>query len=311
MELLSDLMANLSQSTWLVSGGLIVLSIAGLACARLDGPRKLVVRRLVSSIGLPIDERADQAVNAAQGRRAVGVAIGGVVGTVLATWFVWFVGADRGGPAPLFLIGAYVVAASLGRAVASISGEAKKLGGPDYVAHVRFRNLGDYIPGWERVAARTMVGLSIVTLSFEMALPWIATDVLGQVFPERFSVAATATFLAVVALIGFEVGGRLILRVRQRQGSELSLAWDDLLRSFAVRDLATTAFLLGTFGVFFAVQEVLMAMNPMNPPFIASAAGFNLVGTFVVFAAALESLLPRSRQHILRRRYPDLVSVGA
>jgi hypothetical protein len=52
-------------------------------------------------------------------------------------------------------------------------------------------------------------------------------------------------------------------------------------------------------------------MNPLDPPFIASAAGFNLVGTFVVIAAALESLLPRPRQHILRRRYPDLVSVGA
>ena len=262
MELLSDLMKNLSQSTWLVSGGLIVLSMAILARARLGGPRKVMARRLVSSIGLPVDERADQAVNAAQGRRAVGVAIGGVVGTVLATWFVWLVGADRGGPAPLFLIGAYVVAASLGRAVASISGEAKKLGGTDHVAHVRFRILGDYIPGWERVAARTMVGLSIVTLSFEMALPWIGTDVSGQVFPERFSVAATATFLAIVALIGFEVGGRLILRVRQRHGSESSLAWDDLLRSFAVRDLAIAAFLLGTFGVFFALQEVLMAWNP-------------------------------------------------
>jgi hypothetical protein len=304
-------MENLSQSTWLVSGGLIVLSIAVLTCARLGGPRKLVVRRLVSSIGLPVDERADQAVGAAQGRRAVGIAIGGVVGTVSATWFVWLVGADRDGPAPLFLIGAYAVAASLGRAVASISGEAKKLGGTDHVAHVRFRNLSDYIPGWERVAARTMVGVAIATLSFEMALPWIATDDLGQVFPETFSVAAAATLLAVVALIGFEVGGRLILRVRQSQGSELGLAWDDLLRSFAVRDLATAAFLLGTFGVFFAVQEVLMAMNPLDPPFIASAAGFNLVGTFVVIAAALESLLPRPRQHILRRRHPDLVSVGA
>ena len=89
------------------------------------------------------------------------------------------------------------------------------------------------------------------------------------------------------------------------------MAWDDLLRSSAVRDLATAAYLLGSFGFFFAVQEILMAINPVNPPFIASAAGFNLVGTFVVITAALEPLLRRPRQHILRRRYPDLVTVGA
>ena len=311
MELLTDLMQNVTQSTWLVSGVLIVLSIAVLACARLTGPRHVAVRRFVSSIGLPVDEGVEHAVSAAQGRRAVGIAIGGIVGTVLATLFVWLVGADRGGPAPLFLIGAYAVAASVGRAVASISGEAKKLGGSDHVAHARLRLLGDYIPGWERGAARTMVGLSVVALTVEMAMPWIRTDVLGQVFPEGFSVAATVTFLAAVALIGFEVGGRLILRVRQRQGSELSLAWDDLLRSSAVRDLATAAFLLGTFGAFFAVQEVVRAMDPMNPPFIASAAGFNMVGTLVIIAVVVESLLSRPQQHILRRRYPDLVGEGA
>jgi hypothetical protein len=310
VNLLTDMFENVRLSTWVVGGILIILSIAMIALMTQPAARRNTASRLTSTIDLSLDENSRRSIEAAQSRRIVGAAIGGAVGAVVATWFVYLIGADREEPASLFLVGAYAVGASLGRAAASAAREATNLTGTVHLANARHRVLGDYIPRWERIVARTMVALSVIAVAFETSIPLLAPKSVDLVFPKSLSVAALVTVLAIVALFGFEAGGRLILRAHQNQGSPARLALDDVLRSAAIRDLAAAAFLLGTFGTFFGIQEIAMAFRPLDPPFIATAGGFNLLGGITVAAAAIEMLLSHSRRYMLRRRYPELVNVG-
>jgi hypothetical protein len=305
------MLAEVQLSTWLVSGILLFLSAAMIVCAKVSGARRAMASRLAAAVDLPVDESVRRSIETAQCRRLIGAAVGGAFGTVMATWFVFFVGADRSGPASLFLIGAYAVGAALGRGAASATGEIAKPIVGIHMANARHRELRDYIPRWERIVTRTAMMTSLAALALETVVPLLTTRNIGQVFPETPSVAALITLIAIVALIGFEVGGRLIVRIHQIQGSATSLAWDDVLRSAAVRDLAAGAFLLGAFGTFFGAQEVAMALSPLGRPFFATVAGFNVVGGIVVVAAAIEVFLPRPGRHIIRRRYPELVKIGA
>jgi hypothetical protein len=310
VNFVADMLVEVRPSTWQVSGILFLLSTAMIVCATVSGARRAMASRLAVTVGLAVEESVRRSIEIAQCRRLTGAAVGGAFGTVMATWFVLLVGADRAGPASLFLIGAYAVGAALGRAAASATGEIAKPVVGIHLANARHRDLRDYIPRWERIVTRTSVVMSLVVFALEMVLPLLTTQNIGRVFPETFSVAALITLFAIVALIGFEVGGRLIVRVHQIQGSATSLAWDDVLRSAAVRDLAAGAFLLGAFGTFFGLQEIVMGLSPLGSPLIATVVGFNLVGGIAVVAAAIEVFLPRPRRHILRRRYPELVKIG-
>lgn len=311
MNFVADMLAEVRFSTWLVCGVLLLLSGAMIVCATVSGARRATTSRLAAAVGLAVDESDRRSIETAQRRRLIGAAAGGAVGAIAATWFAFFVGADRGGPAPLFLIGAYAVGAAVGRAAASATGEVAKPIDGIHLANARHRELGDYIPRWERIVTRTAAVMSLVALAFEMVLPLLATQDIGRVFPEIPSVAALITMVAIVALIGFEVSGRLIVRAHQIQGSATSLAWDDILRSAAVRDLAAGAFLLGVFGTFFGIQEITEALSPLSQTLIPTVVGFNVVGGIAVAAAAVEVFLPRPRSHILRHRYPELVKIGA
>jgi hypothetical protein len=311
VNFVADMLEEVRLSTWLVSGALLLLSTAMIVCATVSGARRAMAARLAAAVDLTVDESARRSIETAQSRRLIGAAAGGAVGAIAATWFVFFVGADRGGPAPLFLIGAYAVGAAVGRAVASATGEVAKPIVGVQMANARHRELRDYIPRWERIVTRTTVGVSLAALALEMTLPLLATRTTGRVFPEAPSVAALITMFAILALTGFEVVGRLVVRAHQIQGSATGLAWDDVLRSAAVRDLAAGAFLLATFGTFFGIQEIVGALSHLGQPFIPTVVGFNLVGGIAVVAAAIEVSLPRPRRHILRRRYPELVKIGA
>ncbi|GAA3892136.1 hypothetical protein GCM10022381_37320 [Leifsonia kafniensis] len=253
--------------------------------------QRMLTRRSQHAVGLPLPASLTDIVRLRQVRRVRAFIIGGLAGLLISTAFVWFVGADRSSPALLMLLCGFAVCGALGTSIAALVGEATRSNEGVRVAHLSRRQLSDYVPRWERVLVWTAVALS-TALVVLLALLTAFADLRLSVFPESFSVAALLTCLAVLALGAFELGGRLIIGRRQATESELELAWDDSLRSGAIRDLLTAAFLLGAAGIGAGITEIGLAIvvqfdgNSMPPTAM----------DVVLAAAILMAFIARSRR---------------
>lgn len=302
-EVWSNMVFHVALSTWVVAvllGGFCVLLWGA---SHVPGVQRRLVSRASTAAGLGLPHASAPMVRAAQVRRVRGFSVGAVLGVIVAVFFVYLLGADRGGPATVFLLGGFVIVGALGRAIASVAGEVKRTGVGERVAHGRRARLADYVPRWERVGARIAVSLSLAVLGILVLLP-VTRELQLAVFPERFSLAVVVSGLAVGALAAFEIGGRLLVARPQTTASERELAWDDALRSAAILDLVAAASLLGAFGAFFAVQEIAMALQGSGGG-LASVEAVNVFGFAVLCAGAAASVLTSSRRHTLRTLHTD------
>lgn len=306
MELLNDVIANVRLSTWVAAGALAAVSVLLLVLARWRPFRHLLAARFVRHVAAPLRALTTEDLSISESRRVSGAAAGGLIAVVAATYFVYLVGADRGGPATLFLVGSYAIGGVTGRSVAACLSIFASRSSSVRVANVRHRGVSDYLPGWARFTVRTAVALASVMLAIVAVSPSL-WDLQRTVFPAVFSVAAFVTTLAVLSLVAFEFSSHLIADSPQRQDSEAGLVWDDALRSSAIRDLATSTWLLGMFGLFFGIGELALALSPGSTPGIATPAAFNIFGTAALIVTLGAMALPRTRRYTYSRLHPELI----
>lgn len=307
---IDEMITVLQLSTWVTTVALLAMSALTLVLAQLRTFRRLLTHGFVSHTAVPAPAWIIKMLTVAEGRRISGFAVGGIVGVIAATYLVYFVGADRAQPATLFLLGSFAIAAVIGRAVASCLGALTSVSSTVRVANVRHRGVSDYLPAWALITTRITVASAVAMLAILTISPFV-WDVQLAVFPTSFSVAAVVSALAVVLLILFEASTRIIARLPQRRESEIALAWDDALRSSAIRDLASATWLLGLFGLFFGIGEIALALSPVAPPGIATALAFNIVGTAALVAVLAMMLLPHTRRYAFRRLHPELIEKSA
>jgi hypothetical protein len=299
----SDMVFHVALSTWIAAGLLVGSCVLLWVSTHVPAVQRRLVVRASSAAGLGLPQASEPMVRAAQVRRVRGFSGGGVLGVIVAVFFVYLLGADRGGPATMFLLGGFVIVGALGGAIASVAGEVTRTGDGERVAHGRRARLADYVPRWERVGVRLTVTLSLAAVGVLVLLPRVR-ELQVAVFPQSFSLAVVVSGLAVAALAAFEIGGRLLVARPQTTPSEEELAWDDALRSAAILDLVAAAFLLGAFGAFFGIQDIAMAVRGTGGG-LASVEAVNLFGLAVLGAGAAASVLTSSRRHFRRTLHAD------
>ncbi len=298
-----DMVVDVAASTWVVAGLLLGMCVLLRVLTHVTVVQRGLVARSSAAAGLGLPHSLEPVVRAAQVRRVRGLSGGGFLGVLVSVVFVYLIGADRSGPATLFLLGGFAIGGALGSAIAAVSGEVHRTADGERVAHGRRACLADYVPLWERVGARIAVLLSLTIVGVQVALPAFGGLPL-TVFPESFSVAVVVSGLAIAALAVFEIGGPLIVARPQTTGSELELAWDDALRSAAILALVAAAFLLGCFGSFLGIQEIAMAVRGAGGG-LASAVAFNVFGVVVLGGGVMTYIRTSRGRYSLRTLHAD------
>ena len=237
-------------------------------------------------------------------REVAGVVTAFVVVAAVATWMLVRGLPDDVGPV---LIG-LVLADFLGHAI-GLAGvgwwEASRPAAPGpRVARPTEVTIGDYVAPIERrglwVAAAVALGVAALPVMLRGA---------GALDPGPIS-GGTVLLAAVVPLVAVglvELASRAVLAQRQVAATPLALAWDDALRSVALRDIVT-------FGLMVVVLAPLALLNHLTENleggWPANAAlglllGLTLLLLMAVAAAAVVALLQQPQRWFRRRLWPD------
>jgi hypothetical protein len=260
-----------------------------------------LMTRLAGHVLRPVVESPDATLTAATAtwwrRRLFGIALGMFVGSSVLTWSVWWLGADRSGSAADWVVvggvAGGVVGAGVHRAfVGSSDGRTTS------AAHSKRLRLVDFTPAWLRYAARIAVLLSVLLMIGLLLAFFLAPRTSGGSahFPTIF---LTPTFiltaLGVLALIRFELSGRLIVGRSSSAYSGSDLAIDVILRCLAVRDLALGAALVGALGSLLLLPDLALSwdLSFLGSYDLATLEAFkNVVGVLACVAAAIAIFVP-------------------
>jgi hypothetical protein len=293
--------------TILIAVGLVVISLVASFVA-LSG-RRTAVARFARLFGLDVPDDLESTIRAGILARRIGAPIGNAItvaittvlllGTqgisLLATWWCLF--------------GAYLVGTSLGATTAILIAEQRRDRTIIRVARTTAVSVSDYVSPVQTVFVRSFVALAVLVFAVDC---WLAVSV----SPRYLSVVSgIIAGLALVTLIVYEVVSRRLISRGASAGTPLELAWDDGLRSYALTNLSGTVGLLPLYSLI-AYDTLLL-----NTTGISSSSVFSvftgllpITATFGIFALIVIMTRTRSRQHFLRRLWPELtpvVDVGA
>lgn len=222
-----------TAATGVVAATVLLVTVLRLVLSRRDPTMDAHARRTADDLGLPLDDamRAALAGRLAVRERwgAVGAfVVGGATAVAVLT------------AAPGDLVLGQPTMRDLAVALGYLVGQALGLGGLAWresrrpvaqgprVARTAVPTVADYVPSWERRAARGIV--------LGGALILVAVAATGDPGLPAASVAV-GVGLPVLLLVAVELGARRFVAARQVAGSPLELAWDDALRARTVRDL--------------------------------------------------------------------------
>jgi hypothetical protein len=120
----------------------------------------------------------------------------------------------------------------------------------------------DYVPRWVRWSG-WLVLILWVFMSGIQAHGW------GWPRASSIRVLTPSFYVGIVALVlllGMELGGRLIVGKSSRSSSAEELRLDDALRCFTIRDLALSALIAAAFAVTLSVGDTLAALGLRYSP---------------------------------------------
>ena len=232
-------------------------------------------------------------------RRLIGTACGMVIGAVALTFAVWALGADRNeSGAPDWIILGGVAGGVFGAGVhrAFISRPSTRT---TNVAHSRMLRLVDFTPRWLRHGIRIAVLLAVL-----MAVAVVLGILLSPKYDISFLMPQMLmtppfllTVLGVLALIRFELSGRLIVQRSTSARSEHDLAIDTILRCLAVRDLAQAAVLVGVLGSLLFIPELIhiWELTLLGPHTLAIAEVFNMAVVILACVGAAIAIFGPAR----------------
>jgi hypothetical protein len=286
-------------ATLLIAAALIVISVTASLIA--ISQRKTAAQRFSRRFGLDVPDGFEPTIRAGLEARRIGAPIGVVIGvviattlllanpglTLLATWWCLF--------------GAYLLGATLGGTTAILLAERRRDASVVRVARTSALTVGDYVPPFQTVFSYICIGLAIVAFAGDV---WLSI----AVSPYFLSiVSGVVAAIGVVALICYLVISHRLVSRGAIAGTPLELAWDDALRSYALTNLSTVVCLIPLYSL---VAYDALLVNPAgidaNPLFSVFTGLLPIAATFGIVAAVVVTTLTRSRQHFLRRLWPEL-----
>jgi hypothetical protein len=274
------------STTWMMlalSCIAFLFAVAGLSLR----VQKLAARRaLVSTPSVEGNEDAVLGVRRWWRRRLTLIALGVLLGTAVARTYAWGVGLDRVGPiVDVLAVGAVVGASSLS-ATAGTGYQGRLIGGVR-VARAHATAFTDFASSRLRASARVAVATAVLLTAA------IAGATVSSPRYDGFSSILVSplimTTLAALALLDFEVVGRLLAHRRHRAGTPQQLAGDDVVRCLVVRDTAIAALALGLASVLLTAPKlwIVLELQLLAPETLRAALGVSTVLAVGVLACAV------------------------
>jgi hypothetical protein len=234
-----------------------LLLVASLVTIAVDAasPRRhgAQLAKLAARMNLPVTPEVEPLVRARLRRRAWGVGLGGGVVVAAALTAGLLSPELRQSPvAAAAVLVAGFAGTGVGAAVAATGSVPRPAADAVRVARTAPPRVADYVGPPELLGARLVVGLALVAVVVGGV---VAVTGLGGALPPIAlvdwvtGIPGVTALVAVVGLVVTEVAMRRLVDRGQPAVSELDLAWDDALRSMALRDLVTAPVVLGFVGL--------------------------------------------------------------
>ncbi|MEC5183448.1 hypothetical protein RCH12_000903 [Cryobacterium sp. MP_3.1] len=242
-------------------------------------------------------------------RREGALMTGGLTGIVLAVITALLLpGGFNAGYVPVLIFGGLGVGSAVGAALASSASAFTPLTGPR-IARSCTPGYADYVPPLERWSGRVLPALALLAV----LAAWIAFSV-GALGDARLSstyiwgsAGAWLAYASIAGLLVSEVLSRRILDRGQPAASATDLAWNDGLRSQALRDLHAVPVTLGFVSILGTFLDIGSLSDYQGGG--ATAALVGLVLLVLLSGAALTVLLlditSKPQQYYWRRLWAD------
>ncbi len=297
----------MTPEMWVILGVFLGLGAGILLASTRPEYRVRAIRALSRSVGLAIPVELESSIrNRVLGRRRggiVGAMVGGLIAAaVLELWTIPSTLASVLLPAGVF------AGVAVGVAIAALRYSRRLTDEQPRFARAVVVKFSDFIAPLEHWGARACVILAVVLLAFSIA--WGASKPHASI-PSALALAGVLTAAAVIFLLLFETLGRRIVGRGSPSASPTELAWDDALRSTAVRDLASAPIALALYAVIAALLEL--------PPTFGMDYGLhniilNVSMIVLIYGAAALTVvyvITKPQRHFLRRQWPELVAQTA
>ena len=286
----------------------IVFSFTPLSSSR-PAKRARELDKYARRLGVAVpDDGADRIIGRLI-RRERGLLAGGLTGIVLAVLAALLLpGGFDAGYMPVLVFAGLGVGSAIGAALASSTSALSTLVGPR-VARPTTPVYADYVPPLERWSGRLLPVLALLAV----LAAWVAFSV-GALDDARLTTmyiwTSAGAWLAYAAAAGLLVSvllSRRILDRGQPSASVTELAWNDGLRSQALRDLHAVPITLGFVSLLSAFFDIGFQFDYAGGVATAVAVGVGIPA--VLLAGGLTLLLvdiaSRPQQHYWRRLWTN------
>jgi hypothetical protein len=271
------------------SGPTLVVLLGAAVLVFLLGRMRWILARVATTAVGDVPDRGirDESVAAVQRwwkRRLGAISIGILVGSAGSAFYVWWVGADRSGPASdLLVLGAAAGAAFACTWVGVGRRRRAPVDGPR-VAHAQRMSLAGFIPTGLRVGAWVVVGGATAFIVIGAVVAVASPRFAG--FSPVLPPSVLLLVIAAVSLGGFELGGRLLVSSPNSASTRAQLASDDVVRCLVVRDLAAMTLGLGLASMALNVPDLIMNLEVPFWPGTAPQLYWAAAGTGIIALVA-------------------------
>lgn len=294
---------------YVIIGAVLIVAAAPYGFARTEVARRKAVDRLAKRIDLAVPTAPVEAerVGLRLATRERFIAIGGGIGLVAAILAALFLpGFDLNNFALLGIFLLSLAGIGVGAGASALRTTRELPNDVPRIARLTSPTMRDYIMGFELTGAivTVIVGglITLVTVPLAVAFGGLSTP--DVVLPVVVAVLAVASLIAAILL------ARTIVEKGQRAGSVLELAWDDAIRSTALRDLITVPLALGFASTLVPlvtiVSDIRLASPYTGDDEMIAVAALIAIGAicFVGMILAIVSIAVAPHRHYRRRLWP-------
>lgn len=300
---------NAQAWIYVVIGFALVVAAAPYGFARSDTARRKAVDRLAKRIDLavPTSPIEDERVGLRLAVRERCIAVGGGIGLVAAILAALFLpGFDQNN---FSLLGIFILSLTgigVGAGISALRTTRELPNDVPRIARLSSPTMGDYLIGLEYRGAIVMdvVGAAVTAVTLPLGFAF------AELTWDRATLPVVVAILSIAALIGVLAVSRSILDRGQRAASVQELAWDDAIRSTALRDLITVPLALGFASAFVPLVTVVSGTRIVQPT--SSADNLLSLGALALIAflalcgivVAVIVLASSPQRHYRRRLWP-------
>ena len=281
-------MPLLSSTSWPTLASLLCLSIGVFLLGSVRSVRGRVAAIAVDSA--IVGETREECVAAVQRwwtRRVRAISIGTVIGSAASAFYVWWIGADRSGPAADLLVLGAAAGAAFGCSWVGVGRRRSTPAASPRIAHASRASLAESLPAWLHIAAWLSVAVAAIVVVISAAVALASPRFAG--FPPVLPPSILFLVIAGAALGALEGVGRLVINSPTTAATRPQLVSDDLVRGLVVRDLAAAGIGLGLASVALTAPDLIM--NLELPLGLVSAAQLSWIAAGVGTLALLSAII--------------------